>query len=297
MKTKVCCFMALMSLFFLISCTKVQLLAEQEENNIASKKGSNSSCENIEFRAKSLLDQEYKYSNFTKTMDPLTARVRTIEAGVYSGGGINEWIKFNIVYNKRTISLVLTENNSDTAMHIKLNNDGFADYTYNGNKPDENFLPTKFKYKKGKVLSRGIRFNGKEFVANFSYDKNGNLLLMQDVPLYGELPGRSEYTYDVTRTVNNQSYFDEPRGFIENTYMLLQYMDLLPLKPVNIRTGSKVLWEDNYLVYDSKLSGHVIDGNGNLISYESSSVQSNTATSHYELNWRCESTKMKGDVE
>ena len=280
---------SLISILFLISCTEVQLMAQQQvSSNATSKAVLNSACESMSFYAKSLSDPDYRYSNFTKTIDPTTRKVKTIEAGIYSGGGISKWIKFDVIYHEETISLVLAESSSDTAIHIKMNNDGFADYTIDGNNPDGNFPPTNFKYKNGKVISRSIQFNGKELVANFNYDQNSNLVLIQEHSSNGELPGRSEYSYDVKRRAKNQAYFDEPRGFAENTYMLLQYMDLLPLKPVNIRTASKVFWEDNYKVYDVMFSDQMIDGNGNLISYKSQSSLTNLEISQFDINWTCE---------
>ena len=136
-------------------------------------------------------------------------------------------------------------------------------------------------------MRRSISFNGMELVSNFSYDRNGNLVLMQDVSLFGEVPGRSEFSYNLSSTAKNQNYFDEPRGFAENSYMLLQYLGLLPLSPTNLRTGSKVYWEDDYLASDVSLTDHVVDGNGNLVSYKSASPESGTAISQFTINWSC----------
>jgi hypothetical protein len=280
------------------SCTKVQLAEEQQEN-IAAKTGSiiKSSCQALTFNAQSLSDPDYSYSNFTKTIDASTGKVSSIEVGIYSGGGISEWIKFSLIYNNKNIALVHAENSLDTVINIKLNNEGFADYTVNGNAPNENYLPTRLKYKSGKLIKRSISFNSNTLVANFSYDQNGNLILMQDLSLFGEVPGRSEFTYDLARTGKNQDYFDEPRGFAENTYMLLQYLSLLPLTPTNVRTGSKVYWEDDYLVSNSKLTDHVFDSNGNLVSYKSASPESGTSISQFTSPWSCGTTTAEKIIE
>jgi hypothetical protein len=288
MKTNLYCLSTLIALFYLSSCTKVQLAEEQQESlNGKSVSISKSSCEALNFNAQSLTDPDYHYSNFTKTVDGTTGKVTSIEVGIYSGGSISEWIKFNVVYKNKNIALVLADNNSDTAINIKLNSEGFADYTTNGNAPNANFLPTRFKYKDGKLMRRNISFNGMDLVANYTYDRNGNLVLMQDVSLFGEVPGRSEFSYDMSRTAKNQAYFDEPRGFAENSYMLLQYLGLLPLTPKNVRTGSKVFWEDDYLVSDVKLTDHVIDGAGNLVSYKTASPESTVPQSQFTINWSC----------
>ena len=246
MKTNLYCLTTLIALFYLSSCTKVQLAEQQEENvNAKSVAIPKSSCQALSFNAQSLSDPDYQYSNFTKTIDPTTGKISNIEVGIYSGGSIGEWIKFNVVYRNNNIALVLADNSSDTAINIKLNNLGFAESATNGNAANSNFLPTRLKYKEGKLVRRNISFNGMELVTNFTYDRNSNLVLMQDVSLFGEVPGRSEFTYDMSRTAKNQVYFDEPRGFAENSYMLMQYLGVLPLTPVNLRTASKVYWEDD----------------------------------------------------
>ena len=108
----------------------------------------------------------------------------------------------------------------------------------------------------------------------------------------GEQPGRSEYSYDITRNAKNQAYFDEPYRLPINTYMLLQYMELCcSIKPVNLRTDSKVFWEDNYLVYDVKFTDEVIDGNGNLVSYKSQSSETKLAISQFDISWTCVSAR------
>ncbi|HSB93025.1 MAG TPA: hypothetical protein VLC28_07915 [Flavitalea sp.] len=298
MKTNLYCLTALVSILCITSCTKVQLSEEQPENlNSKSVSPSKSSCNAISFNAQSLSDPDYHYSNFTKTVDPVTGRTTAIEVGIFSGGGFSEWIKFDVVYKNKSMALVLSGNKADTVMNIRLNNEGFADFTTNGNAPDVNFLPTKLKYKNGKLMRRSISFNGMELVANFSYDGNGNLTLMQDVSLFGEVPGRSEFSYDLNRSAANQRYFDEPRGFAENSYMVLQYLDLLPLAPKNLRTGSKVYWEDDYLVSDVSLTGHVVDGKGNLVSYKSVSPESGTEISQFTVNWSCPSNASEPGIQ
>lgn len=287
MKTKLYCLSILMSVIF-FSCTKVQLTPEGQEELINnSKPVSSSNCTAIDFTSQSLSDPDYNYFNFKKTVDPASGRVSMIEVGIYSGGGISEWVKFNVIYKNKSVSLVNSDNPADTAMNIKLNNDGNADFTTDGNAPNSNFLPTRLKYKNARLISRRISFAGTELASNFSYDGNGNLTLIQDISQYGEVPGRSEYSYDLTRTAKSQVYYDEPRGFAENTYMLLQYLDLLPVKPINIRTASKVYWQDDYLVYDVRLINHVIDGSGNLNTYESASSESTGSISRFTTNWNC----------
>ena len=106
MKTNLYCLSTLITLFYLSSCTKVQLTEEQEENlNVKSVSISKSSCEALNFTAQSLTDPDYHYSNFTKTVDGATGKVTSIEVGIYSGGSISEWIKFNLVYKNKTIAL------------------------------------------------------------------------------------------------------------------------------------------------------------------------------------------------
>jgi len=298
MKTKLCCLSTILSIIVFASCTKVQLAPEQTENlSSASKTVPVAICQALDFTAQSLSDPDYSYMNFKKTADPASGKITTIEVGIYSGGGISEWVKFNVIYKNKNLSLVYSEHPADTAMNIKLNNEGYADYTSDGNSPEGNFLPTKFKYRNGKVLTRKISFYGNELVAAFTYDRNGNLTLIQDGSQFGEVPGRSEYSYNLTRTAKNQVYYDEPRGFSENTYMLLQYMDLLPLRSTNIRTSSKVYWQDDYLVYDVKLVNHIVDGSGNLNSYESASPESNESITRYTVNWTCSGTAPGGNLQ
>jgi len=298
MKTNLYCLTTLMALFYMTSCTKVQMAEEQQENlNARSIPVSKSSCEALSFNAQSLSDPDYHYSNFTKTVDPATGKITAIEVGVYSGGSISEWVNFHVVYKNKSISLVYADSKSDTALNIKINNEGFAESVTNGNAPNANFLPTKLKYKDGKVIRRNISFNGTELVANFTYDRNGNLILMQDVSLFGEIPGRSEFSYDLSRTSKNQNYFDEPRGFAENSYMVLQYLGLLPLTPTNIRTASRVYWEDDYLVSDVKLTDHVVNADGNLVSYKSAAPGSTTAFSQFTVDWTCGSKTADSNVQ
>lgn len=297
MKTKIAS-LALVSTVLIFSCTKVQLEnPEQQTENAAQPAPVQSSCKPLSFVASSLLDPDYTYSNFEKTTDPATGLVKTIKVGIYSGGGIGDYATFDVVYKNKTVSLLKSGSASDTALVIKLNNAGFADFASSGNSPDENFLPTRFKYRNGLVATRKIALGGIELTANFSYDANKNLVLIQEVSQNGEEPGRSEYTYDVSRKAGNQAYFDEPRGFSENTYMLLQYMGLLPLQPVNVRTSSKVYWDSNYLVYDATLRNHQVDAAGKLVSYESALSTDGETTSRYTVNWSCGVTAPAGDIE
>ena len=97
MKTNLYCLTTLMALFYMTSCTKVQMAEEQEENlNARSIPVTKSSCEALSFNTQSLSDPDYHYSNFTKTVDPVTGKISSIEVGIYSGGSISEWVNFHL---------------------------------------------------------------------------------------------------------------------------------------------------------------------------------------------------------
>lgn len=287
MKTNILCLIAFCASVFVTGCTKVEMVNAEPETLSKPSASNPIPCQALSFISSSIMDPSYSVTGFSKSMDAASGQVQLITAGIYSGGGIEDSIALRAVYAKQSIAFVHRDRPADTVLVASLDKKGMVIATRDGNAPDFNFLPTSFSYRNGKISTMKVALNGTSLSSNFSYDKNGNITLIQNVSQYGETPGRIEYSYDASRKAANQVYFDEPRGFSLNTYTLLEYAGLLPTRPVNLRTAVKVMWEDDYEAYNASLLNHQVDGSGNLIQYEMKNAGGDEVVSRYRINWAC----------
>lgn len=270
------------------SCSKVEQLNQNED--VAALKPivkSVSSCQADTYTTTNLSDASSNFQTFQKTFDQVTGKVNFIKAGIYSIM-VSEYLEMNVHWQTNRVAFTSASNPSDTILIAKFDKKGLLLSIVHGNAPNENYLPTNFQYKAGRLSTMKVNFNGSQLVSNFTYDRNGNLKRIQELPFNGQDMGYVEYEYNTAVTASNQLYFDEPRGFNRNTFTLAEYMGWLPgLKPVNLRTHSKVVWEGGYQVHDVYYKNHVTDGSGNLTKYEVASSASDESYEKHEINWTC----------
>lgn len=287
MKTNILCLAVSCALVFVTGCTKVEMVNADPETLSKPAVNNTNPCQALSFTSTSINDPSYSVTGFSKSMEPGTGQVQSLTAGIYSGGAIEDSIPFRLIYGNQSIAFIRRDRPADTILVANLDKKGLVTSTRDGNAPDFNYLPTSFSYRNGKISGMKITLNGTQLSSNFTYDKNGNLLLIQNVSQYGETPGRIEYKYDLSRKAANQIYFDEPRGFSLNTYTLLEYAGLLPTRPSNLRTGVRVMWEDDYEAYNADILNHQVDAAGNLIQYEMKHAGGDEAVSRFQINWAC----------
>ena len=274
------------------SCSKVGQLNEPEDDVLAkSLKHNAKECEAIAYNTTNLSDPSANYLTFQKTVDPASSRVNHIKAGVYSIT-VQEYLEMDLHWQNNRVAFTSSSAPSDTILIANFDKKGLLKSIVPGNAPNENYLPTKFEYRDGKLSVMKIDFMGSELVSNFRYDRNGNITRIQEQPFNGTDMGYVEYQYQNSAKANGQLYFDEPRGFSKNTFTLAEYLGWLPgLKPVNLRTHTKVVWEEGYEAHDVYYKNHVLDGAGNLVSYEVASSPNDDSYERHQINWTCAPSK------
>lgn len=273
------------------SCSKVEQLNQEEE--VAALRpvvNAGANCQAVAYTTTNLSDASSSYQTFQKTLDPATGKVNYIKAGIYSLM-VSEYLEMNLHWQNNRVAFTAASNSADTILIAHFDKKGLLVSITQGNAPNENYLPTNFQYKNGKLSAMRINFQGSQLVSNFTYDKNGNCKKIQELPLNGQDMGYVEYEYNTGVKATNQVYFDEPRGFTRNTFSLAEYMGWLPgLNPVNLRTHTKVVWEDGYEAHNVYYKNHVTDGTGKLTKYEVAFSPSDASYEKHEINWTCPST-------
>lgn len=256
------------------SCTKVDLVEQPLENELNKLKPGKSNCQSLSF----VINNDWDYAPFQKTIDPVTQKISSIKAGVYTIV-VQELLDMDIRYNNHNAYFLAKGSTTDTIMKANFDKQGNLLSIVGGNKPNDNYLPTYFSYKSGRVSQMKIDFMGGQLVRKFYYDANGNCIMRKEM----EGAGYVAYTYNSARKAANQAYFHEPVGFSENTFLLAKYMEWLPsLKPVNLMTRTVVYWDD-YQAMNETISDHQLDAKGNLISYKVNDIIHST-------NWSCGSS-------
>ena len=260
------------------SCTKVDLVEQPAENELNKIKPAKSNCQSLSF----VINNDWDYAPFQKTIDPLTHKISAIKAGVYTIV-VQELLDMDVRYKNNNAYLLAKGSTTDTIMKASFDKSGKLLSIVGGNKPNENYLPTYFSYNKsGRVSEMKIGFMGSQLVRKFYYDGNGNCIMRKEM----EGSGYVAYTYNPAGKAAGQAYFHEPVGFSENTFVLAKYMEWLPsLKPVNIMTKTVVFWDD-YQAMDATLTDHQLDAKGNLLSYKVSGITHSTT-------WNCGSSPIK----
>lgn len=277
------------SIISVIGCTKVTQVEALNDTVASGAKRNVSICQPISFYSESASGPEIQYTTvFKRWINSTSGKPDRVLAGISSGGAIVDSILFSLVWEKNRVSFLRDGSPGDTVLVAYIDKNGLPLRIIAGNKPDENFLPTSFQYRSGKISRMLIAFNGSQLVADFYYDKNGNCIRIQEKGDGTYTPGRVEYTYSTSSKASGQIYADEPRGFSWNTYSLAEYSGLLSQnQPVNLRTGTMVVWEDNYVVYDMAIRNHQIDTKGNLISYDVVDPVDNSTATHHTIGWSC----------
>ncbi len=272
------------------SCTKVNELNPEAELQASRQKPQGVVCQSENYSLSAIADPASSTQAFSKTFDPITGQVKTISAGIYSIM-ISEHLDMNVHWQKNRVAFTSSSSPSDTILIANFDKKGNLVSIVDGNSPNENFLPTTFQYNGTRLSTMRVQFQGTELVSKFTYDRSGNVTRIQELPSNGTTPGYIEYKYNTGATAGNQIYLDEPRGFNRNTFTLAQYMGWLPsLSPVNVRTQSKVVWEDDYEVHNVYYKNHQTDGSGNLIKYEVASDANSDAYEQHVIGWKCPTT-------
>lgn len=268
------------------SCTKVNMIDEQQENELSAKRNSTSNCQSLNY----VIGTDTDLAPFQKTIDPLTGKVSAIRAGAYTIK-VAEVFNFDVRYKDQYAYFLSQGSTTDTVLKAHFDRKGNLLSLTPGNAPNENYLPVSFEYRNGKVSRMKISFNGSYLVSDFSYDRNGNVTRIQDQPFGGQAMGYVEYAYHPTMKASNQVYFHEPVGFSRNSFIIAKYMNWLPsLTPTNLLTRTIVNWEGDYEAQNVYLKNHQLDGKGNLIRYEVAGSAAGESYEQHNITWSCPAT-------
>jgi hypothetical protein len=267
------------------SCTKVNMIDEQQENELSAKRKSTSNCQSLNY----VIGTDTEMAPFQKTIDPLTGKVSSIRAGAYTIN-VAEVFNFDVKYSGQYAYFLSQGSITDTVLKAHFDKKGVLLSLTPGNAPNENYLPVTFEYKGGKLSKMKIAFNGSNLVSDFSYDRNGNLKRIQEQPFNGEPMGYVEYQYHPSMKASNQVYFHEPVGFSRNSFIIAKYMNWLPsTTPTNLLTRTIVNWGD-YEAQNVYIKNHQLDGKGNLVKYEVAGSAGGESYEQHNITWSCPST-------
>ena len=264
------------------SCQKDDVLATEKEVIIENASAKSANCVATAFNVR------YADGNkmvFKTQFSPSAAQATRINAGVYHGGVITSNLDLDIKRQGRTLTVYKAGSSTESILVITLNNNRKVISAVAGTVADINFLPTEFTYENGSLSSMKMKNGSVETMSRFHYS-NGNIIKVEDVDAAGNISGQVQYEYDLGVKAAKQLYLEETRNFNWNTFTLLQYLGYFPeLDPSNLRTRTKVLWANNYVVFDAKLQNHRVE-NGRLVSYEVTFPGSSVTIPH-EIQWDC----------
>ena len=216
------------------------------------------------------------FNPFRKTFDA-NGVVNMIVAPEF-GLGLSDSLFLNVHYGSNKVYFINQSDPTDTVSTAVFNPQGQLQVIYGTEA--HSFPTTVFNYT-GRKLTSIETFS---ITMDFEYDANGNV-----VRYVGSGEGGLddyEFTYDMTTTIDQQIYVDQIAGWIYNNFTLAQIMGWTPdLNPVNKRTHSRIYFDNTEVWYDEDITGHVVDADGKLTSYQQGGYQ-------MQVGWTCR----KGNV-
>jgi hypothetical protein len=284
----------ILSIFYFSSCSKTD---SADSGNISAESNSarlKNACDVEEVDNPSLIGPEMDTYIFRKKYDIATNRITQIDIGLYSGGSIYQRVVLNVFYSGNRIFFINNANAADTCIKASLNNFGkpatavFSE-TIDFGLPDHDFY-----YDEDGRLSRIVLDTESNYGFWFHYDSRGNNTVISQDTINGTAGICETFEYDNGHKANQQAYFDYPRGFSEDGFLVFHAMGLLPeLNPVNLRTHTKVMW-GNYVAYDARLFNHVIGPQKKLLGYNVGTLNSSVSAS-WTLSWQCQDQNQNED--
>lgn len=231
-------------------------------------------------------DEPGLFSQYRKEFDG-SGKVRKVVAGIFElrlADSVSMLLKYsgNTVYflDEKNPGDTFTTATFDAQNRLQKMTEGNATHPKRG---FNDFVTTEFYYDNNRLSSFYIVYTGNP--TRLTYDANGNVVRMYNNGDQAE--AGTFFTYDLSVTAKRQFYTDHFVNGGENALYLAQFMGWLPdLEPVNRRTAWKIVYNDEdpndgippYELAAGSESGHVYDGNGNLIRYNNGA---------YTNIWRC----------
>lgn len=213
-------------------------------------------------------------------------KVHKVVAGVYTLR-LDDSVALLLTYNGSTVYFLDEKKPTDTFSTATFDSQNRLEKMAAGNAPEPYFETVSFSYQSGKLSGYLI---SDLFQYHVVYDEKGNV-----IHIYNNYDTESEglfFTYDYTVKAKRQWYTDHfPENGVSNSVYLAQFLGWLPdLEPVNKRISWKNIFNDDEdestspVITEHRLTDHVYDSNGNLVSYKAGDAT-------YTSTWSCEAKK------